>query len=227
VANKRDTSKQKRARENRAQREALKARTQAASSAPEERRSKAASAASEPTTKKDRAAARATRTRPVRPGDVPVDLDTLEGNWFTKRLAVPGGRQVLTGLLLTILLTGMMLFFKFPSADDPDGPATETLWELLGPAAIAILGIPLLAMGIAAHLTVSPHRRRVWIVASIVVAFEVFLGFTYYLFPAGFLLYALWRQTKVEGPPPSRRSRRDAADDEDPADESDERTADA
>ena len=38
MPNKRDTSKQKRARENRAQREALKARTEAASLAPEERR---------------------------------------------------------------------------------------------------------------------------------------------------------------------------------------------
>lgn len=212
MANKRDTSKQKRARENRAQRDALKARTSAASSAPEERRSRASSTA-EASDPKGRAAAKATRARRVRPGDVPVDIDALEGNWLTKRLAVPGGRQVLTGLLLTILLTGMMAFFKFPPADDPDGPATETLWDLLGLGAIVILAVPLVAMGLAAHFTTSRHRRRVWIGASIVVALEVFLGFTYYLFSAGFLLYALWRQTKVEGPPPSRRSRRGADED--------------
>jgi hypothetical protein len=218
VANKRDLSKQQRARQNRAQRSALKARTAAASTAPEERRSRAAAPNdAKGSGAKDRASAKATRVRPVRPGDVPVDLDALEGNWITKRLAVPGGRQVLTGLLLTILLTGMMAFLKFPPADDPDAAATETLWELIGAWSLVILGVPLLAMFASAHFTITPHRRRVWIGASIVVALEVFLGFTYYLFPAGFLLYALWRAGKVEGPPASkRRGGRPAADDPEP-----------
>src|SRR5690606_1431398 len=124
VANKRDTSKQKRARQNRAQREALKVRTEVASAPPEARRSKASpTAVSAPgSSDGDKAAPKRggffspKGDRPPRPGDVPVDIETLEGSWFTKRVKVPGGRQVLTGLALTVILSGLLAFQKFPPA---------------------------------------------------------------------------------------------------------------
>jgi hypothetical protein len=224
VANKRDTSRQKRARQNRAQREALKARTQAASVPPTERSPK--SAPSSP-----RAAAQPAKgglfsgggARAPRPGDRPVDVATLEGNWFSKRMQVPGGRQVLTGTLLTVVVTVLMALQRLPTADAPyyeasvrllnevggleltvteanDFPDELALWEVLGPVAFAVLALPLLAMVLSAWATLAPYRRKVWIASSFVVAVVVMAGFIMYLFPVGFLTFAVWRAAKVEGP---------------------------
>ena len=221
MANKRDTSKQKRARQNRSQRDALKARKQAASAPPEARRTKASAAAvSAPGTKKANGAAKRggffspkgdRPPRPPRPGDLPVDIDTLEGSWFTKRVMVPGGRQVLTGLALTVVLSGMLAFQKFrPRGAPSDAPNTESLWDLLGVAAVPVLLIPILAMGVASQFTLSPRRRGIWIAMSVVMSFEILIGFSMYLFSVGFLMYGVWRAAKVEGPVPGSRSARAA-----------------
>jgi hypothetical protein len=152
-----------------------------------------------------------------------VDVTALEGNWFSKRMQVPGGRQVLTGTLLTLVVTAMMAWWKFPPADAPyyeasvrlvdevsglgltvteanDFPADQALWEVLGPAAFAVLGIPLVAMVLSAWAILAPFRRKVWIASSFVVAVVVMAGFIMYLFPVGFLTFAVWRAAKVEGP---------------------------
>jgi hypothetical protein len=224
VANKRDTSRQKRARQNRAQRDALKARTEAASVPPTERQAKATASTTEPAKGTKGASARGPRKeRPPRPGDRPVDIATLEGNWFSKRMQVPGGRQVLTGALLTLVITGLMLVWKFPNPDAryfeasvravneltgtdltvvpaEDYPANESVWQVWGTAAWAALGVPLAAMLISAWAILRSYRRRVWIGASFIVALTVFSGFIMYLFPVGFLTFAVWRAAKVEGP---------------------------
>ena len=75
-------------------------------------------------------------------------------------------------------------------------------------------------MGLVAVATVfilSPNRRRIWIGCSFVAAIgAVVLGIPY-LFPVGFLVYAVMRANKIEGPSPTSRAAREqdaASDDE-------------
>lgn len=216
MANNRDSSKQKRARQNRAQREAREARAKAASVPAEERKAKYAS--STPTdaapTKKGRGADRPRPERKPRLGDLPVDLETLEGSWYKKRMTVPGGRQVLTGTVLTVVITVLTVITKYP---DPDATgaakkkATESFFDIYGTAGIPLLLVPLIAMGIAAYFILSPNRRRIWTGCSFVAAIAaVVLGIPY-IFPVGFLVYAVMRANKIEGPSPTSRAGRELA----------------
>lgn len=207
MADHRSSSKQKRARQNRAQREAREARAKAAAIPAEERKAKYASTtpAASTSTKSAKKGGRSGSDQPrparkPRPGDVPVDIDTLEGTWIGKRMQVPGGRQVMTGAVLTLVLTGLMAIQKFPPAGQPKAKPTETLWDLLGFWAIPVILVPLIAMAAAVHFTLHPRRRWIWIACSFVVAIEVVLGFAVYLFPAGFLVYAVVRANRIEGP---------------------------
>ena len=104
MANNRDSSKQKRARQNRAQREAREARAKAASVPAEERKAKYAS--STPTdaapTKKGRGADRPRPERKPRLGDLPVDLETLDG---LERIEVKAGTQ--SGQTVTLRQKGV------------------------------------------------------------------------------------------------------------------------
>lgn len=209
MANKRDTSKQKRARQNRAQREALKARAQAASVPAEERRSSAAKADAEAAP----AGKKRTRTpapRGPRPGDVPVDLDTLEGSWIAKRMAVPGGRHVLSALLLSVLLSVMLAFQKYPPSGAPaDAKATESIFDLLGPFAFFLLLFPVVVVGIAAQFTLHPKHRRIWLACTLVLGASVLAMVQLYivhLVVVGYLIYAMQRAKKVEGPYGSPRT---------------------
>ncbi|HWJ96797.1 MAG TPA: hypothetical protein VNQ33_01490 [Acidimicrobiales bacterium] len=209
-------SKQKRARQNRAQREAREARTKAAAIPAEERKAKYASGtpAAEPSSKKERASERARRERPVRPGDVPVDLDTLEGGWYSKRVAVPGGRQVLTGMVLTIIITAMTVFVKYPDPHATTEAAKKkldhTFLEYWGPKGIVLALVPLVAMAVACWFTTSPNRRRVWTVCAFVASIGIVFGIPY-AFPVGFLVYAGMRANKIEGPVPGSRAARAVA----------------
>ena len=213
MANKRDISKQKRARQNRAQRDALKARTEAASVEPEQRRTKATATPAPVKGKKARREPADRPARAVRPGDVPVDIDDLQGNWLAKRMEVPGGRQVFTGFVLAVLLAGLMAVMPLPgnediTAKDLTGKTiqvtfnrlpTQTVFDVYGWIAVPAIALPVVALGFAVAYTATHQRRRVWIGVTILVALQVLLGFTVFLFPAGFVVYGLWRASKVEG----------------------------
>ena len=211
MANQRDSSKQKRARQNRAQREAREARAKAAAIPAEERKAKYASGTPDAAPEKK---ARADRPRPerrVRLGDVPVDIDALEGNWYHKRLSVPGGRQVLTGAVLTVVITVLTVITKYP---DPDATgkaaeeATESFFDIYGAAGIPLLLLPILAMAVSTWCILSPNRRKIWIISSFVAAIgAVVLGIPY-IFPVAFLVYAVMRANKIEGPVPGSRAHR-------------------
>ena len=224
MANKRDTSKQKRARQNRAQRAALENRTAKANepkrpsrSAPTKPRSSGASrTTSAPSGDEEPKGffARARADRGPRPGDVPVDIEALEGGWFTQRIQVPGGRQVLTGAILTLVVTIMTAFASFvPEGGEAGDPRTESVFDLFGTWAYVALTVPCLVYVAATQLTLSPHRRRVWIAGSFAITLMALSGapFVIYLFPAGFLVYAVWKANRVEG---SVRRRAEPADDE-------------
>ena len=73
-----------------------------------------------------------------------------------------------------------------------------------------IVGVAMV-MVFASQMILSPQRRRIWIGCSFAVALAVVFGMLQYLFPVGFLTYAVWRAAKVEGTAPSARARRSAA----------------
>lgn len=204
-------SKQKRARQNRAQREARQARTQAASVPADERRAKYASATTtEAPAKKGKGAERPRRERPIRPGDTAVDLDTLQGNWFQKRNNVPGGRQVMTGALLTVIITALTAINKYPAPGakgDAAKKLTHTFSEYYGAKGYVLLAIPLIAMLVATWFITSPIRRRVWTICAFVASVGIIFGIPY-AFPVGFLVYAGMRANKIEGPVPGSRAAR-------------------
>ncbi len=213
MANNRDSSKQKRARQNRAQREAREARAKAAAVPPEERKAKYASSTPDAaaTGKKARGSDRPRPERRVRLGDVPVDIDALEGTWYHKRLSVPGGRQVLTGAVLTIVITVLTVITKYP---DPDATgeaakkATESFFDIHGAAGIPLLLLPIIAMAVSTWFILSPNRRRIWTGSAFVVALvSLPLGIPY-IFAVGFLVYAVMRANKIEGPVPGSRAHR-------------------
>ncbi len=223
MPNKRDTSKQKRARENRAQREARLARTKAAtmprpsrvapSTAAKLKPSEAASgssgtkdAAGTPRKKQGfLAAGREARASANRPGDRPVELDELEGNFLQKVAMVPGGRQVLFAVAMTVVatvLTGTMDVFV-PAGSPEDAKASLTIFDQWGAKALFLLIPPLVVVGVALVATLHPKRRLVWNICTFLLAGLVLLtggiGINY-LFSVGFLGYAILRASKVEGP---------------------------
>jgi hypothetical protein len=232
VAANRDTSKQKRARQNRAQREALKARTEAASKPATERRPTPAPASKATTTAGGDATEAAPRkggffsggNRGPRPGDLPVDVDALEGNWLQKRMQVPGGRHVISALVLSILLSVMLAFQKFPPEGQPEADPTESIIDILGPVGWGVLLYPILVVAIAAQLSLHPKRRRIWMACTIVLGAAVMALLQIYivhLIVVGYLIFAMQKAARVEGParPPAapRRSRRGAAEEADEA----------
>ena len=259
MANKRDTSKQKRARQNRAQRAAREARSTKANEPKRPSRAaptkKGGTKATEPAPRSARTGggssadeeprgffAKARAERGPRPGDVPVELDELEGGWFTKRIQVPGGRQVVTGAILTLVITVMTAVATFPQTaedapEDLEGAALvahtalpmlkQSLFSIYGPLAAVGLAVPCLVYLAAMQFTLSPLRRRVWIAGSFVIALVALAGvaFFVYVFPAGFLVYAVWKANRVEGPARPRRGRRGAGEDVDEASDGDAEAA--
>lgn len=213
MANNRDSSKQKRARQNRAQREAREARAQAAAVPPEERKAKYASSTPEATgsAKKSRAADRPRPERKPRLGEVPVDIETLEGNWWRKRLMVPGGRQVLTGTILAVIITILTVVNKYPDPDatgDAKKELTHTFLGYYGPIGIPLVILPLVAMVVAAWFILSPQRRRIWTICAFVASLGAVVFGIPYAFPVGFLVYGVMKANKIEGPVPGSRAAR-------------------
>ena len=221
----RDTSKQKRAKENRAKRAALAARTggdapkRPSRVAPSTAAKLANNARSTDTAEKSTGrdgggrgsgkgsskADRPKRERPKRLGDTAVDIDTLEGSWFSKVIKVPGGTQILMAVVLTILVSGMLAtmpaFVAESARDDKDAKATLTIFEAYGSTrALVTLAIPLALVFIAAAFTLNKHRRRIWVACALLLAVLFGTTLPHYIFPVGFLGYAVMRSSKVEGP---------------------------
>ncbi|HRW37271.1 MAG: hypothetical protein KDB04_04815 [Acidimicrobiales bacterium] len=225
MANKRDTSKQKRARENRAQRDALKARTEAAATAPEQRRTRASAGPVEaPKSKAGRAAERSARTRPVRPGDVPVDVESLEGNFLTKRNQVPGGRQVLYSFALTVIIAVLLATQKYATPEELDrnekATPTHSIFEAYGARAWVFLLVPIVVVAVAVAYSLHPKRRTVWIGSAVALAIVALLTtMTLHLLVIAFLIYGISRASKIEGPAPGSRAARLAAERADAADD--------
>lgn len=230
MANKRETSKQRRARENRARRAALQARTSGSApkvpsrvapvtaeklsrSEKQDRRGRTRPTSAEEAPDSDAGSTadgetsdvKPRRQRPPRPGDRPVDIDTLEGSWFSKVTRVPGGTQVLMAAGLLLVVTLMMSFMDFyvepDQVDDPDATPTLTIFEAEGTGrALVLLGVPVLITGVAVAASLRPNRRRVWLVSALLIGVLYATSILTYLFVAGFLGYAVLRARKVEGP---------------------------
>ena len=244
MANKRDSAAQKRARANRAQREALTARTTAASTP---RPSRAAPAAARRTGGKvasprsGKAEAAATgrgndkkSDRPARRprlGDTKVDVDELEGSHFRKVLQVPGGAQLITATAFSVASFVLTLGQKVrPAEGDTDKKAkyTRTLIDVLGtPRAVAILIVPVLALVAAYFVGIHKQRRRIWLgIAVLLALYSIGSGFIYYVFPLVLIGFALFRAAKVEGPNEPmfarQRGRARATDEDETVDEDDD-----
>jgi hypothetical protein len=242
-----DSSKQKRSRANKAQRAALEARRTAASTPRPSRQapvatsrsskvSKAPSAGNgdEGATGKAGRSARAGRERPVRPGDVPVDVDELEGSHYAKVMQVPGGRQVITALFASVVASIAIIVLGFTLHSEPleslsekakkTAPGIDTFVERHGvlPAVlppVLVVAFVLLAYVYALHR----QRRRIWLAVTLVTAFIGLRGI-YYLPSLGMMAYALFRAAKVEGPNEplfGRRRRAGTTDEDDVTDDAD------
>ncbi|MEO6989039.1 MAG: hypothetical protein ABI239_10385 [Aquihabitans sp.] len=253
----RDTSKQRRAKENRAKRAALAART---SGEPPKRPSRVAPSTAEKLANTPRTTdsgdsskgsdargskggsgkggggrgdkgAKPKRERPKRLGDTPVDIDSLEGSWFSKVIKVPGGTQVLMAVVLTIMVTGMLAtmdaFIAPEDADKKDAKATLTIFEAYSSTqAMVSLAVPLLLVFAAAAFALHKQRRRIWVLCAVLLAVLFGTTLPHYIFPVGFLAYAVMRSSKVEGPNESLLAgwrRRRASND--PASDVEERSA--
>lgn len=259
MANKRETSAQRRQRENRARRAALEARTKGTPSRPSrvapataDKLATTRAAASEPATKGAKGSARATdragrpkREKPPKPGDKPVDIDTLEGNFFRKAMQVPGGLQAMFAGAMAIVASGLLAFtntavsverrdaFEAAKKNIKNAKPDQTIFERYPlKTALPLVVIPLVIALVAVAFSTHRQRRRVWMVATVVLAAIALTAAQYYLFVSGFFAYACFRASKIEGPgePLFGRSRRTrssatAADDEaGDADEADEAT---
>jgi hypothetical protein len=249
VANDRDSSKQKRARQNRAARSALEARTKAANTPRPSRRAPSSKPSAKAGSAAGTGAARrglfgggskgggARPGRAPRLGDVPVDVGQLEGGFLKKRMTVPGGLQVLMAFGMTVTLSVIFSLQHFPDPRVTDARAAKavlqvlhhaakppaglpkasvvaepnvSLFGLYGGWALLILGLPIVVMGLAVWLTVTPLRRRVWLSCAVAMgAATIGFGFYFnYILAVGFLVYAMIRASRVEGPPPGSRAAR-------------------
>lgn len=240
MANKRDTSSQKRARANRAQREALAARTTAAATPAPSRVAPAGGSTSRrtrdkvarPPSERSTSSTAGTGTkgtkapRAVRPrlGDTPVDVDTLEGNHIRKVMQVPGGSQVLMGLAISVLAAFLTASQRLvlppgtPASNPKKLKFTRTLIGAFGWShALPILLAPVVVLAVAAAMGLHKSRRRIWMVCAFVLALLIFSRPIYYLYffiPLGMLVYGIMRANKIDGPPPARARRAPAAGDE-------------
>ncbi|MCB0987416.1 MAG: hypothetical protein H6519_03330 [Microthrixaceae bacterium] len=225
MANRTDTSRDKRARQNRAHRDALAARTKAASTPREERVAAAAPVTSKSPVKADGQAGVAERPSARealaqgRLGQVPVDIDQLEGSFLRKLVQVPGGLQVVMAAVLAVVLAVMVSFMDTvpPEGAKPGAEATRTLFEAYGASALLYLGPPLVLVGNAVVFGLHAKRRRMWITSAVMLGvFSLFLP--QYLFPAGMLGYAALRSKRIEdGPRRPRPARKTDSPDSKPA----------
>ncbi|QXC61446.1 hypothetical protein KSP35_00925 [Aquihabitans sp. G128] len=86
-----------------------------------------------------------------------------------------------------------------------------------------IIAIPALTAFIAAGLSLTKHRRRIWFLAAAIIGVVSGGLSILYLFVAGTFGWAYFRANKVEGPPEPlfKRKPREAAAADDVADDAD------
>ncbi|MGI8711550.1 MAG: hypothetical protein ACR2LA_11220 [Acidimicrobiales bacterium] len=221
MANKREPASQKRQRLNRAQREALAARKTAASTPRPSRQPPVAARrtggeAKAPPSRPDEAAApgakagrRARRVRPPRPGDVPVDVDTLEGSFYRRVIQVPGGSQAAQGFFLAVAAVVFSVVLAFlvhtvpaagTSSKDRNAVGVDTAISRYGPVVLLPLLVILAVATLGFVYSLRPQRRRIWLVVAVVTGVFVFIGQILFVFVAGMFAYAVMRSSKVEGP---------------------------
>ncbi|MBP7630483.1 MAG: hypothetical protein KA758_08530 [Acidimicrobiales bacterium] len=232
ATNRSDASKQKRSRQNRAQREALAARKKAASTPREERvatpspvtTERAGGKGSKAATGGDAPASAKAAMAEGRLGQVPVDVESLEGSFLSKLVRVPGGMQVIMAAVLAVVLAVMASVMATvpPEGAEPGADATRTLFEAYGASALLFLAPPLILVGNAVVFGLHAKRRRMWTMSAIMLGLFSLL-MPQFLFPAGMLGYATLRAKRVEDGPrrprsPRRSPRSEAAD---PADSTD------
>ncbi len=220
MANKRDQSNQKRQRANRAQREALAVRKVAASTPRPSRQPpvaarrtggevKAPAGRTEDANTGAKSGGRARRPRPPRPGDTPVDIDTLEGSFYSKVVQVPGGSQAALGFFMAVLAVGFSVVLAlFVHSVPPKGtkanarnvPGVDTAIHRFGPVVLLPLVAILLAASLGYAYSLHRQRRRAWLMVAVITGVFVFVGQILFIFVAGMFAYALMRASKVEGP---------------------------
>ena len=169
---KQPSSRQQRSRANKAHREALAARTKAASTPRDERvtaPSRSAPVGAKADAKADAKAAadgKPVSKRPARLGSTAVDPAELNGGWLKRMVQLPGGLQALSAASIVLLISAMSVVLKAvpPEGAPNDAKPTRTLFEAYGPK-----------------------------------AFGVFMGSLPYLLAGGFLGYAAFRSRQVEG----------------------------
>lgn len=120
---------------------------------------------------------------------------------------VPGGLQVLMAVGMTVVVTGMLAFMDtYPSAEDvannvKNAKPTRTIFEALGTTkALVLIALPIAVVAVAAAFSLHRQRRRVWMGAAILLGAFFAFGMLQYVFPMGFLIYAVMRASKIEGP---------------------------
>jgi len=217
-----ESSRQKRARENRARRAALEARTKAAQTPREERVKQAAASGAGKGGSVAQADANGSKARKGgttrealaqgRLGQVPVDIDTLQGGFLRKVVQVPGGMQVLMAAVLVLVLSLMSSFTATvpPEGAEAGADPTRTLFDAYGASALLFLAPPLILVGNAVYFSLHERRRRMWVISAVMmVIFSALM--LQYIFPAGFLAYAAYRSKRIEEGP----ARRAASDDDD------------
>ena len=205
---KQPSSRQQRSRANKAHREALAARTKAASTPRDERvtaPSRSAPVGAKADAKADAKAAadgKPVSKRPARLGSTAVDPAELNGGWLKRMVQLPGGLQALSAASIVLLISAMSVVLKAvpPEGAPNDAKPTRTLFEAYGPKAFVFILPPVLMAALALAYGQHVRRRRAWMVAAFsLVTFGVFMGSLPYLLAGGFLGYAAFRSRQVEG----------------------------
>ncbi len=218
-----ETSRQRRARENRARRAALEARKKAAAT-PREERVQAAAPKAEASTRRERRTEASEGRKggnfretlaQGRLGQVPVDPATLEGRFLGKVVRVPGGMQVVMASVLVLVLTLMGAFMDTMPEEGAEvgSEPVRTIFEAYGAGALLFLAPPLILVGNALFFSLHVKRRRMWMISAVMLGvFSILMP--QFLFPAGFLGYAAFRAKRIEDGP-RRRPVRGRAEDAD------------
>lgn len=204
---KQPSGRQQRARANKAHREALAARTKAASTPREERvtapsRTAPVGAKSAKVGDGDPADGKPASKRPARLGSTPIDPADLDGGWLKRMVQLPGGLQALSAASIVFLISAMSVVLKAvpPEGAPNDAKPTRTLFEAYGPKAFVFILPPVLMAALALAYGQHVRRRRAWLVAAFsLVTFGVFMGSLPYLLAGGFLGYGAFRSRQVEG----------------------------
>lgn len=215
---KRDVSRQRRSNQNRAARDALVARRQAASrgDADSEReppvrrgrgRTRVKAAPVAPAKAKAATSSSPARSgRPSRSAPTPAapaataDETSASGIWGRAQ-QLPGGRQMLGGFVLVVVASALAGFV--PMFKEKGKKGTESFVQIVGPRALIFLAVPVAIAAIPLVFLNHPRRRVAWNIAAFLIGLWILLipGLgIYYLFGAGAMVWGVLRASRAEGP---------------------------